>query len=216
MAGGITGGWGIGKEGMPPTVAMTDKQIRALKPAEKPYKRADGKGLYVEVFPNDSRLWRWKYRIAGKEKRLALGAYPEISLADARKRRDKHRATLEEGKDPGIERKRKKAVAKVSVGNTFAPIADEYIAKIEKEGRAQNTLLKARWFLSLIKPAIGTLPVSEVDPQLLLSALKKLENKGNYETAKKTRSFASRVFRYAVGEKRSRGTAERGVDCAQA
>ena len=72
-----------------------------------------------------------------------------------------------------------------------------------KEARAESTVAKARWFLTLLKPAIGTLPVSEVDPQMLLAALKRLEARGNYETAKKTRSFASRVFRYAVATARA-------------
>jgi integrase len=185
-------------------MALTDKQIRAFKPDTKSYKRSDSKGLYVEVMPTGSKLWRLKFRVAGKEKRLALGAYPEVSLAEARKRRDEHRATLEQGKDPALERKREKVAAKISAEDSFEIVAGEYIAKMEKEGRAEGTLVKARWFLSLLRSEIGRLPVSEVDPQLLLSALKRLENKGNFETAKKTRSFASRVFRYAVATGRAK------------
>ncbi|MEO1488008.1 MAG: integrase arm-type DNA-binding domain-containing protein [Pseudomonadota bacterium] len=185
-------------------MALTDKQIRALKPSERPFKRADAKGLYIEVMPTGSKLWRFKFRIAGKEKRLALGAYPEVSLSEARKRRDSHRSTLESGKDPALERKRQKIAAKISAGDSFALIAEEYIAKMEKEARADSTLVKARWFLSLLRSEIGHLPVSEVDPQLLHAALKRHENKGNFETAKKTRSFASRVFRYAVATGRAK------------
>jgi integrase len=183
---------------------LKDTQIRAIRATDKSIKKADGKGLYIEVVPSGSKLWRLKYRFAGKEKRLALGAYPEVSLAEARKRCDAARALIEQGIDPGLKRKREKAAAKVSAENSFERIAEEYLTKMEKDGRAEPTVAKARWFLSLLKPAIGSLPISEVDPQMLLAALKRLEAKGNYETAKKTRSFASRVFRYAVATARAK------------
>ncbi|WP_407919332.1 tyrosine-type recombinase/integrase [Croceicoccus estronivorus] len=83
-------------------------------------------------------------------------------------------------------------------------MAEEYLTKMKKDGRAQPTVVKVRWFLSLLKPTIGNLPISEVDPQMLLAALKRLEARGNYETAKKTRSFGSRVFRYAVATARTK------------
>ena len=88
--------------------------------------------------------------------------------------------------------------------NSFERVAEEYLKKMELEGRAIATVAKARWFLKLLKPAIGAMPVADVDPQMLLAALKKLEGKGNYETAKKTRSFASRVCRYAVATGRAK------------
>ena len=183
---------------MPP-MALKDMEIRAFQPSATPYKRADSGGLYIEVFPNGSKLWRWKFRVAGKEKRLALGAYPTVSLKSARDRRDAERAKLDKGVDPAIDRKRGKAAAKISSANTFAAIAREYIdTKMVGEGRAKATVSKARWFLEQLEPVIGTLPISEVDPQLLLAALKRLEAKGVLETAKKCRSFASRVFRYGV------------------
>lgn len=177
---------------------LTDKAIRALNPADKLFRKSDSKGLYIEVSPSGSKLWRWKYRFAGKEKRMALGAYPEVSLAEARTSRDLFRQTLRGGVDPSIERKRKKASAKLGSANTFAAVAEEYISKMEKDGRAESTLRKARWFLDLLRASIGSLPVDEVDPLLFLEALRRIENRGIYETAKKTRSFASRVFRYAV------------------
>jgi integrase len=185
-------------------MALKDAQIRAIRASDRPVKKADGKGLYIEAALSGSKLWRLKYRFAGKEKRLALGAYPEVTLADARKRRDAARALIDQGIDPALERKRGKAAAKVSAHDSFERIAEEYIAKMAKEGRAETTVAKARWFLSLLRPAIGLLPVSEVDPQMLLAALKRLEARGNYETAKKARSFASRVFRYAVATARAK------------
>lgn len=185
-------------------MALTDTAIRALRPAEKPFKRADAKGLYVEVFPSGSKLWRFKYRLGGKEKRLALGAYPEVTLAEARKRRDEARRSVEAAVDPSLERKRAKVAAKLSADDSFERIAEEFIDKMVAEGRTAATVSKVRWFLSLLKPAIGHMPINEVDPQLLLAALKKLETKGNYETAKKTRSFASRVFRFGVATGRAK------------
>jgi integrase len=158
----------------------------------------------VEVFPNGSRLWRFKYRLAGKERRLALGAYPEVTLAEARKARDVARLKVAKGIDPSTERKLEKAVKKISAENSFERVAEEYLDKMTAESRAPATITKARWFLSLLKPAIGNMPISEVDPQMLLAALKKLEAKGNYESAKKTRSFASRVFRYGVATGRAK------------
>jgi integrase len=182
---------------------LRDAEIKALQPVAKPFRRADGGGLYIEVRPGGSKLWFVKYRIGGKEKRISLGAYPKVSLADARKGREAVKSQIALQIDPLAERKSRKAAALVAAGETFEAIADEYIAKMEKEGRAPATVSKARWFRSLLQPAIGKMPISKVDPQMLLAALKRLEGRGNYETAKKARSFASRVFRFAVATGRA-------------
>ena len=183
---------------MPPN-ALVAPQIRAFSPGVTPYKKTDERGLYLEVFPNGSKLWRLKYYFGGKEKRIALGAWPEVSLQKARRMRDEQRLRIADGEDPALTRKREKATAKVNVANTFESVASEYIEeKMVGEGRAEATLLKARWFLDLLKPAIGSMPISDVDPQMMLAPLKKLEARGNRETAKKCRSFASRVFRYGA------------------
>jgi integrase len=180
-------------------MSLNINQIKALKPREKAYKTADANGLYLEVTPNGSKLWRLKYRIAGKEKRLAFGAWPEVSLSDARAMREQARSKIRVGIDPGLERKREKAAEKIGAANTFALIAEEYIdTKLVKEGKAPTTIKKARYFLQKLTPAIGQMPITDVDSQMLLAVLKRLEAKGNYETAKKSRSFASRVFRYAI------------------
>jgi hypothetical protein len=176
-------------------MALKDIEIRALRPAQSAYKRADGGGLYIEVFPNGSKLWRWKFRAGGKEKRLALGAYPDVSLKSARQMRDAEKAKLALGSDPAVDRKKARAATKVSAANTFGSIANEYIdIKMVGDGKAEATISKARWFLDQLKPAIGAMPIADVDPQMLLAALKRLEAKGRHETAKKSRSFASRVF----------------------
>jgi integrase len=180
-------------------MALKDTEIRALKPREKNYRKADSGGLYLEVFPNGSKLWRWKFRVGGKEKRLALGAYPTVSLKDARAKRDEEKAKLLGGMDPALERKRGKVAAKISAANTFAAVAREYIeTKMVGEARAKATVSKAHWFLEQLEPAIGAIPIAEVDQQMLLAALMRVQMRGRYETAKKCRSFASRVFRYAA------------------
>lgn len=179
-------------------MALTDSQVRALVPGERPYKRFDGNGLYIEVAPTGSKLWRLKFRFNGTEKRLALGAYPSVKLADARRKSDAARVQLHEGIDPCLERKRSKATRRLDATNTFAAVAQEYIRKREKEGAAEATAKKAHWFLGFLEPTVGSLPLNDIDPQLLLSALKGIERGGRHETAKKARSFASRVFRYGV------------------
>lgn len=134
-------------------------QIRGFLPGETPYKKADERDLYLEVFPGGSKLWRLKYYSGGKEKRIALGAWPEVSLQAARKMRDELRVRIANGEDPSLTRKREKATAKISAANTFESVAQEYIdQKMVGEGRAEATLLKARWFLDLLKPAIGKMP----------------------------------------------------------
>jgi integrase len=178
-------------------MALSDTKVRSLKPRDKLYKVSDDRGLYLEVKPNGSRLWRYRYFLHGKDKRIALGAYPVIGLADARRKRDDAQRSVDEGVDPVLSRRREKLIAAVKMANSFGDVANEYIAKITKEGRSEATLDKARWLLRQLAP-IARLPIADIKPLEVLAALKKLEKKGNHETARRCRSFASRVFRYGV------------------
>ena len=178
---------------------LTDIAVKAAKPREKDWKLTDERGLYLLVTPAGGKLWRLKFRHLGKEKKLSLGAYPDVNLAKARKLRDAAREQIADGQDPALERKKARFAAKLSASITFNSVATEYIdVKMVGDGKASATISKAIWFLSQLEPAIGSMPIADVDPQMLLAALKKLEAKGRHETAKKCRSFASRVFRYAV------------------
>lgn len=180
-------------------MSLNVQEIKGFLPQDKPYKRYDSGGLYLLVKPNGSKLWQFKYRFGGIEKKMPFGAFPEISLAEARKRRDRARTSVADGVDPMRERKREKAKIRLGAENTFAVVASSYIEhKMVGEGRAEATLKKARWFLELLSPAIGNMPLDDLDPQMMLAALKKLEARGNLETAKKCRSFSSRVFRYGA------------------
>lgn len=183
---------------------LTDATVRALAPIEaRPYRKFDSRGLYIEIKPTGSKLWHYKYRYGGKEKRLALGAYPQVKLGEARRKRDAARIQLNEGIDPLLERKRAKARRQIGASHTFSAIAEEFIRKREREGLAVATATKARWFASLLEPTIGTLALNDIDPTLLLMPLKQLESRGRHETAKKTLNFASRVFRYAAATGRA-------------
>lgn len=182
-----------------PQMALNDIMIRAAKPLEKNYKMADEKGLYLLLTPSGGKLWRCKFRHNGREKKLSFGKYPDVSLKNARYLRDQAREELAAGNDPALKKKKAKAAAKFSSANTFGKVAQEYInRKMTGDGKATSTISKARWFLDQLEPFVGSMPIAEVDPQMLLAALKRLEAKGRYETAKKCRSFASRVFRYGV------------------
>lgn len=178
-------------------MALSDTKLRTLKATGATYKVYDMGGLYLEVSPSGARLWRFRYRAGSKDKRLALGSYPETSLASARKKRDEARRLLSEGLDPVTERKREKLTAAFKAANSFGDVAKEYIEKMVADGRAETTTVKANWLLAQLKP-IAAMPVADIKPIEVLAALKKLEARGKRETARRCRSFASRVFRYAV------------------
>ena len=179
-------------------MALSDTALRNAKPQSKPFKIYDDGGLFVVVTPGGGKLWRFKYRFNGKEQLLTFGAYPDVSLKTARTRRDEARTVLAEGLDPGAEKKRKLAAAAIEAANTFKAVADEFVAKREQEGMADATMIKLRWFNSLLEKDVGQRPVTEIEPVELLTAIKKIETQGNHETAKRVRAFAARVFRYAV------------------
>jgi Arm DNA-binding domain/Phage integrase central domain len=176
-------------------MALTDIAVWTAKPREKEYKLADGAGLYLLVTPSGGRLWRLKYRMYGRERKLALGRYPDVSLSDARKARDVARESMSRGDDPAAAKRRQRIAAKVAAGTTFGDVSLEYIAKVEREGRSPATVSKLRWTRQWLMPALGHRAVGSIEPHELLTVLKRQEANGNFETAKRTRAFASRVFR---------------------
>lgn len=177
---------------------LSDATIRNLKPREKPYKVSDFDGLFVLVKPTGSRLWQFKYRLDGKEKLLSIGPYPEISLAEARSARDRARALVAKSQDPSIAKQDHKREERERRGLTFETQAQAYFEKTQKEGRAASTLDKTQWLLDLAVADFGRKPMSEITSPMVLRCLRKVEAKGNYETAKRLRAKISAVFRYAV------------------
>jgi integrase len=177
---------------------LNARQVDAAKPREKAYKLADGAGLYLEVVPSGSRYWRMKYRFNGKEKRMAFGVYPAVSLAQARALRDEAKKKLAEGIDPSFAKKEEKLVRDVQLNNTFQAVALEWHGtKVSRwsEGYASD-IIEA--FNKDIFPYIGQLPVNDIKPLVLLNVLRRMENRGATEKAKKVRQRCSEVFRYAI------------------
>lgn len=181
---------------------LTVVQIRSLKPAERPFKVFDSDGLYLLVQPSGSLLWRYRYRCAGIERKLSLGVFPKVSLQEARKKRDVARAELEDGIDPAEVKRQKRLEAELAAQTTFELVANEYIAKMEREGRSPATIKKARWFLELLA-GIAKRPIASITPHELLDVLKRVERRGHFETALRLRSFAGRVFRYGFATLRT-------------
>lgn len=184
-------------------LALTDTRIRNLKSGDKSFKEADGGGLYVFITPSGSKLWRLRYRFDGKEKVLAFGSYPEISLARARELRLEAKSLLAEGVDPSAHKKAAKAEQVAKTENTFAKIAAELLEKQKKERLAETTLSKKSWLLEMAVSDFGDLPITEIDAPTILKTLRKVEKAGNYETAKRLRSTIGQVFRYAIATARA-------------
>jgi integrase len=186
-------------------MALTDATIRNAKGAEKPYKLSDSGGLFLLVQPSGGKLWRLKYRVLGKEKKLALGIYPSVGLAEARKRRDDAKAELAGGKDPGREKQRKRVQAEENAASTFALVAAEYIEKRKGDGQkawSTGTAGRNEWLLTLLAPALGATPIADIEPLEVLAAVRKIEARGKHDTARRALQFASNIFRHAVATAR--------------
>lgn len=185
-------------------MALSDAAIRAANPEKAQFKLHDSGGLFLIVRPSGGKLWRLKFRHLGKEQQLSLGRYPDVGLADARDRRDQARKIIAAGGNPAFEKKREAVAASVSAANTFKAVADEFIAKREREGLKAITTGKANWLLSQLDSALGQRPISEIEAYELLAVLKRVELSGRYETARRLLAFAGRVFRYAVATTRAK------------
>lgn len=177
--------------------------VASAKPREQDYKLSDGEGLYLLVRPNGSKLWRLNYRYLEKNRTLAFGAWPAVSLADARQRRDEAKRLLAAGTDPSHQKKVEAARARIDENETFRTVAMEWIAKNEREGLAEITLSKIRWLLDKAYPKIGNRPVAKITAQEVLVVLRSVEASGRYESARRMRSVLSRVFRYAIATTRA-------------
>lgn len=179
---------------------LNNKQCESFKPAEKAYKKSDGGGLYLEIMPNGSRYWRMKYRFLDKEKRLAFGVYPDVSLAEARTRRDEAKALLRNGHDPALVKKEQKRLSQISAENSFEKIAREWHAhNINKwtEDYGKDVLHRME---RDIFPNMGAYPITGIMPPLVLETIRKIEARGAHEIARRNLQCCGQVFRYAIGE----------------
>ncbi len=179
--------------------ALNDLKIRSLKPQEKPYKVFDGKGLYLLVKPNGSKLWRFNYRFNGKNKTIAIGSYPEISLSEAREKVLYFRNLIQNGIDPSVQRKEEK----LKKTNTFEKVALEFV---------ENN--SSRWsekYLSTVKirlkkylfPTLGNIPVDEITTSKIAELLTPLMRAEKWGTIQKLRILIGQVIRYAIATGRA-------------
>ncbi|MEL7708927.1 integrase arm-type DNA-binding domain-containing protein [Citromicrobium bathyomarinum] len=189
---------------------LTDKAVRAAASRDKAYKLADSRGLHLHVSASGHKSWRYKYRFENKERLLTLGAYPEVSLADAREKRDEAKKILRDGRDPRHSAKRSRLIGRNDSARSF-----------EEMARAWHALQVARWkpvhandvITSLerdVFPHLGAMPLADIDKPLLLSVLRKVEKRGAIETARRIKQRVAAIYRYAFAEFRSNLGASRG------
>lgn len=177
---------------------LTARQVDTSKPKDKPYKVSDGGGLYLLVNPNGSRYWRLKYRIAGKEKLLALGVYPDITLAEARQKRADAKKVLAAGGDPGQEKQEEKQAKEQAVANSFERLAMEWHSHKStswSEGYAEHLLM---YLKKDIFPFIGQKAITDISQVEMLNVLRKMEQRGVLDKLKKTRQACRQIFTYAI------------------
>lgn len=179
--------------------------VAKAKGRERPYKLADAEGLYLFVTPDGRRYWRMNFRFEGKQRTLSFGVFPDVGLAGARAKRDAARRIIASGQDPAAVKKRDAMQARMEASSAFKAVAEEWLDKATREGRAEVTLGKLKWLLDFAYPTLGSRKISEITAPELLAVLRVIEKRGHYETARRLRSTCGQVFRYAIAT----GLAER-------
>jgi integrase len=181
-------------------MVLTELKVRNAKPQHKPYKLIDDRGLYALITPTGSKLWRLRYTLHGRENMLGLGAYPDVSLSRAREKREEARKLVADGISPSLHRK----AARSAQANTFAAVAEEWLAMMDGKLAAKTLKEARRQLMKLLGPYIGTRPIGSIEPVDLLGPLKRIEARGKNETAHKTKRRAGQVFRYAIATGRAK------------
>ena len=181
---------------------LTDLACRNAQPGERLIKLSDSGGLQLWIQPHGSKLWRYAYRFRGKQLVLAIGVYPEVSLAQARRARESARQLLAEGIDPMASR-REAQKASSPEGDTFEQVAREFLSKRQREGAAEATLVKLKWLLDFANEGMGDRPIASITAPEVLTVLRNVEARGNYSTAGRLRSTIGGVFRYAIATSRA-------------
>ncbi len=184
-------------------MALTDIAVRSAKPAEKPVRLSDDKGLYLLVTPNGSRWWRMDYRFAGKRKTLSMGVYPDVGLKAAREKRDTAREQIAAGIDPGEHRKATKAATEARASNSFEIICREWLEHkraVVEEAQYKKALAR---LTNDVFPWLGERPISAITAPEILSVMRRVDERGARYTAHKIRSEISQCFRYAIATGRA-------------
>jgi integrase len=184
-------------------MALTDIEIRKAKPSERLVKLSDGGGLQLWIMPDGAKRWRLAYRFGGGQKTLAIGVYPATGLREARDAREEAKRLLAVGTDPSLVKQLAKATKATASANTFDAIAAELLEKKKRESKADRTVGKLEWLLSLARPAIGSRPIAEITAPEVLAVLRGVESRGRHETARRLRATIGQVFRFAIGTGRA-------------
>lgn len=165
------------------TTTLTTIAAAKAKPRAKKYKLAPGGGLYLEVMPSGAKYWRLKYRYAGKEKRIALGVFGDVSLSEARRRRDDEKARLRNGTDPAADRRTKKLAIHLTAANSFEAVAREWLETKRGEWVPEHFEKVRAWFEQHVFPWIGSASIEELDAPVVLAMLRRIVNRGTFNTA---------------------------------
>jgi integrase len=193
---------GINKR-VPVDMPLSDAKIRNIKPTDKPQKLADGGGLYLEVRPSSAKLWRYRYRIAGKENIFSIGEYPTIGLADAREQHRKARSLVEQGIHPSHHRQAERLATYAANENTFEAVAREWISKKGIHWSPYYRSQIENFLMADMFPHVGKLPIRNVTAAHLLKILQRVEERGAHSVALLLRQWSSAIFRYAVATLRA-------------
>lgn len=185
---------------------LTDAAIRRITLRDKQFKVSDMHGLYLLVSPQGGRYWRWNFSHGGKRQTLALGVYPEVSLKEAREKRMEAKKLLSRGTNPSTHKRLARVLA-LNGGNSFGEVAQEWLTKIEAEGRSSATMEKMRWLLRYAQPIIGERPIGDLSAPEVLAVLRMVEAKRRYESARRLRTTIGSIMRYAIAT----GRAQRDV-----
>ncbi|HEX4331905.1 MAG TPA: integrase arm-type DNA-binding domain-containing protein [Usitatibacter sp.] len=190
---------------------LTDRAVKNARTKTKPYKLSDGRGMYLLIKSDEGKYWRLKYRHAGKEKLLALGVYPDVSLQRARSLRDAAREQVAAGIDPSAARQAEKLEKRIAAANTFEAVAREWYAKQAPRWSSSHARAVLVRLQNELFKYIGNKPIAAIDAATMLDVLRKIEARGALETLSKTRIAAGQIFRYAIGSRRAKSDPTRDL-----
>lgn len=182
---------------------LVQSDCTRARPKAKAYKLNDGAGLYLYVAPGGGKLWRLDYAFQGKRRTLSIGAFPTVSLDDAREKRDDAKRQIADNRDPMAEKKVARLTARVRERNTFAHVAAELIRKLRREGKAPATIKKRLWLLKSLAADLRARPIAHITAPEILAVLQKAESRGRLESARRLRATIGQVMRLAVASGRA-------------
>lgn len=177
---------------------LNDVTIRTAKPKDKPYKLSDGDGMFLHIYPNGSKYWRMKYRIAGKEKLLALGVYDEVTLREARDKRHEARKLLSQGIDPSLQKQEEKQLTSAKQTNTFRAIAAEWHHNNKNTWTEAHAARVWRRVEANLIPRLGKMDITDITPEDLLMTIRQIEKRGATELSHRVLQTCGAIFRYAI------------------